>query len=698
MNYNNLKAICAMAFLMPALLFAQSNVFTDFKTSKSSGQPPEAFTTSFQDKVNARIEASTEIDEKNREHFASYTNYSLNKLLSSGFVLYGDPMTQFVNKVASKLLENEPELKQKLQFYVIKTNTTNALCTDPGLIFITTGLISQIENEAQLAYIISHEIVHYQEKHHQKSFVKSKEDELNPSTYDEMVLLSKDHEFEADANALKLYHAAGYSDHEINVVFDVLMYSYLSFDEITVDSTFFSNPDLYIPASYYPEEANPILAFEDYDDSKSTHPNIRKRRDAIAGEIRKYNNWGSAQNYIPLDEFQMVRNIARFESIRENVLTADYLKALYEIYILEKEFPDNEYLQTFKALAWANINQVSLRGRLRTITKKSDNVEGQLSIIYGLIKNLSKEDLALLTVRTIEDISRKFPESKRIQDIKKESVENLTLLRNFKIESLESLSYHDSKIFLEEKLNDTVAKEEEIIPENETKYDRIKRIREQQETVDIKTNLEDENFSKFILYDLIDDSTFNQTYQAELDRIEEAKNATVKETKTNEFEGDIILIAPRFKSEIKGDFDLEYTLLFYEYFESGVERYAPKNKILSRDITKVENFTTENYNEVCTLISYVIQASVLDERNFNNLMIDYDEMKSLIAKYDNPNLLLVSGEYYFNKGTDKEIKGEASFIELATGNIYNVRQYISKYKLNKASVQGLAHLVFSRYK
>lgn len=697
MNYNNLKVIGVLVALIPTLLFAQGNTFTNFKTTKSVGKPPAVFTTSFKDKVSERIGTSTEIDEENREHFASYTNYSLNKLLSSGFVLYGDPMTQFVNKVASKLLENEPALKRKLQFYVIKTNTTNALCTDPGLIFITTGLISQIENEAQLAYIIAHEIVHYQEKHHQKSFVKSKESELDPSSYDDMVLLSKDHEFEADANALKLYHAAGYSDHDINVVFDVLMYSYLSFDEINLDSTFFNNPNVFIPSSIFPEAANPILAFEDYDDSKSTHPNIRKRRDAIAGEIKKYSNWGTTKNYIDLEEFKTIQNIARFESVRENVLTSNYLKALYEIFILENEFPDNEYLQTFKALAWANINQVSLKGRLRTITKETDKIEGQLSILYGIIKKLSKEDLALLTIRQIEDVYQKFPESKRIQDIRKESIENLTLLRNFKIENLENISFFEAQILLEEQLNDTLPKKEEVGPENETKYDRIKRIREQQRTDGIETSIEEENFSKYIIYDLVNDSTFNQIYQAERDRIEASKKLDFEDEKSKKLEGDIILITPRLKAEVEGDFDLESTLLFYEYFESGVQRYAPQDKIKIRDITKVENFTTENYNEVCTLISYVIQASHLDERNFNNLMVDYEEMKSLIAKYDNPYLLLVSGEYYFNKATDKAVTGEATYIELATGKIYNVRKYITKYKLKKAPVEGLAHLVFSRF-
>lgn len=62
---------------------------------------------------------------------------------------------------------------------------------------------------------MAHEIVHYQENHLQKSYNQSKEASLDPSsTYQDLVMLSKDHEFEADIKALKLYHAAGYSEKE----------------------------------------------------------------------------------------------------------------------------------------------------------------------------------------------------------------------------------------------------------------------------------------------------------------------------------------------------------------------------------------------------------------------------------------------------------------------------------------------------
>jgi len=689
-------------FINPAPFLAQDDIFSEFKTTKAEGKPPAIFTTSFDDKVVEGIENAKAVDKESRDDYAKYTSYALNSLLHSGLVLYGDPMTKYVEKVAANLLKNEPRLRRDLEFYVMKTNTTNALCTEPGVIFITTGLLSQIENEAQLAYVIAHEIVHYQEKHLQKSFSKLKERELDPkSSYEELVKQSKDHEFEADANALELYHAAGYSDKEVKTVFDVLMYSYLTFDEIEIDSSFFGNPNIYIPLSYFPEEANPILALENYDDSKSSHPNIRKRKEAITSEIKKYKDWGSHKNFIELDEFNNVQAIARFESVRENLLIAEYLKALYEIYILEKQFPNNEYLQTSKALAWALMNQSSLSGGKSTLTENVDKKEGSISVLYGFIKTLDQNEMALLSLRQIEDVYKKFPASERLKEIRNEGIAGLTKLRNLNIKKLEKVSYKVALSNYKNHLNDTIKKIDSIDQENETKYDRIRRLREEQNYSKFEAEFIDEDFSIFLLYDLVNTIEFNEIYQEEKRKtvINRSNRYDRRRKVGSDFtiEGDILFITPKFEALYKGNFDLESTLLFHELFNVGIERFAQEGTFYKRDITEVETFTTEKYNEIALINSYITQTINIKNSDFNTLWIDHDEMTILMNAYNDPHLLLVSGDYYYNKFIDKSITGEAKYVQISTGNIYSSRAYESRYKLNKMSIEGFAHLIFTKF-
>jgi len=36
-------------------------------------------------------------------------------------------------------------------------------------------------------------------------------------------------------------------------------------------------------------------------------------------------------------------------------------------------------------------------------------------------------------------------------------------------------------------------------------------------------------------------------------------------------------------------------------------------------------------------------------------------------------------------------------VQISTGNIYSSRAYESRYKLNKMSIEGFAHLIFTKF-
>ena len=696
------KTICLALLLSPTFILGQEISLDQFKTTKAVGEPPSIFKQVFQDKVEYRKGVATEVKEEYKEEYAKYSTYSLDHLLKSGYVLYGDPMTIFVQKVGKKLLEKSPELKGKLQFYVIKNNMTNALCTGPGVIFVTTGLLAQIENEAQLAFVMSHEIVHYQENHLEKSFNQAKEKGMELSTsYEDMVKLFKDNEFEADVHSLKFYYAAGYSKKEINTVFDVLMYSYLSFDEIDIDSTFFGNPNIYVPQSYFPEKKNPILAFEDYDDSKSTHPNIRKRRDTITDELRKYDNWKTNVNFMSKEEFDYVQNIARFETVRENVILGNYIEALYEIYILEKQFPNNEYLQTTKAIVWSTMNQVSLSGRRNSYLSGSNDKEGVISLLYGFFKKLTKQELALLTVREVEDIYKKLPESKIVKEMRDETIKDLAHDKGLELNRLEKISYREA-LSLRDEVDTIIVVKDSISPEEETKYDRIRRIREEQSSSKSITELVDKNFSQFLLYDLVSNRTFNELYDGEKKKIKEEKEKVIpkekKHAKKVKYEGDIFLLNPHLVALDKGNkFDLDNTLEFYNLMALSIEKQAPEGRLQNKGIALSEKFTTKGYNEASLLMDYVLQLLKNENNNFTAVNFDYEEMDQLLKGYNNPYLLLIAGTAKKYSGGRNSLSGFAKYINLMTGEITSSNNYFVAFKIRKLSVGGLVNEAFSKF-
>ena len=76
-----------------------------------------------------------------------------------------DKLNEYVGKIGKGLAQfaNRPEIE--FRFAVIDTNIVNAFAAPGGYIFITKGALMKMEDEAELAAVLSHEIAHVSEKH-----------------------------------------------------------------------------------------------------------------------------------------------------------------------------------------------------------------------------------------------------------------------------------------------------------------------------------------------------------------------------------------------------------------------------------------------------------------------------------------------------------------------------------------------------
>ena len=83
----------------------------------------------------------------------------------------------FVNKVGMRvvpkflrMLPPEDPNKVLFRFYVLELDTPNAVALSDGSVFISSGLLKRLENEAQLAIILGHEIAHVTNEHIRRRF------------------------------------------------------------------------------------------------------------------------------------------------------------------------------------------------------------------------------------------------------------------------------------------------------------------------------------------------------------------------------------------------------------------------------------------------------------------------------------------------------------------------------------------------
>jgi predicted Zn-dependent protease len=93
--------------------------------------------------------------------------------------LVADPgLQRYINHVGRWLAAQTERPDLPWQFGVLDSPNVNAFAVPGGTIFITRGLLERTRNEAELAGVLGHEIVHVLRKHHLKAIQKGAQSAL----------------------------------------------------------------------------------------------------------------------------------------------------------------------------------------------------------------------------------------------------------------------------------------------------------------------------------------------------------------------------------------------------------------------------------------------------------------------------------------------------------------------------------------
>jgi beta-barrel assembly-enhancing protease len=431
-------------------LASYSQSLDNFVTLKCSGSIPEDFTTLSSKKFETDHAENT--DKNLDKDFFLSTRFFIDELLLSGRVLFNDPVTVYLNKVADYILRGDKELRKKLRFYILKESTPNAFSTDQGIILFTTGLVAQLENEAQMAYILCHEISHYTKKHVRNEYVEQKKIERGKGSYSrmstrgriaQMSQYSKDLELEADAEGIEMYLKTEYAVEEIFSEFEVLLYSYLPFADVKFDTNYFNTEELIIPGFYFPDTINEISQEGDYDDEGSTHPNIEKRMDAAFEKLGDSKSKGEKKFVQPEEDFFKVRNLCRFENINIALYEREYGNALYTVFLLQREFPNNRFLDLAKVKALYGLAKYKNASRYNEVTEKPTKVEGESYVLHAMLKNITREQLNVIAFRHAYDMAEKYPDDAVFKLYRDDMKRELALRSQIAFSSFKKMSYEE---------------------------------------------------------------------------------------------------------------------------------------------------------------------------------------------------------------------------------------------------------------
>jgi len=148
------------------------------------------------------------------------------RLKRSAFLVRDPALNKYVSDIACRLAgEHCPDMR----VYLVRTPVFNASMAPNGMMQVWTGLLLRVENEAQLAAVLGHEIGHYLSRHSIERLRQARSNSAAAQIMGlfgvvglvgqlgvaaSMMAYSRDHEREADRIGLLLMHKAGYATDE----------------------------------------------------------------------------------------------------------------------------------------------------------------------------------------------------------------------------------------------------------------------------------------------------------------------------------------------------------------------------------------------------------------------------------------------------------------------------------------------------
>lgn len=117
-------------------------------------------------RVVSAITKVGELDDKDQAEEIQMGQETSQALLSQKTLTEDDLLQRYINKVGYWLVRHTSRPNLPWRFIVINDTSVNAFAAPGGYVFITTGMIGSLTNEAELAGVLAHEIAHVLKRHH----------------------------------------------------------------------------------------------------------------------------------------------------------------------------------------------------------------------------------------------------------------------------------------------------------------------------------------------------------------------------------------------------------------------------------------------------------------------------------------------------------------------------------------------------
>ena len=299
-------------------------------------------------------------------------------LLRTDLIVLEGQLFDSVNAVFQKIIITNPSLSSNARLVLYRSNDFNAFTMGDDIIFVHIGLLNEVQNEAQLALVLAHELAHNSLGHVEEALIKAVFIETDKELKDNIKTISKvdyghvselnkllvprllenkqesrTNEFQADSLGLIYVKNAGYTINEVLSVFHIMekhskSYSEpLSFEKIWLFDKF---PDLRIKSNSYSRESSLGLIKKDTSLASylASHPYDQSRFLKLA----KSEHIDTIFDHYKFQTFDLfLLNLKRFigkESIKTSFLKRNLSEAIFNsMRLLEINPNDTFALESF---------------------------------------------------------------------------------------------------------------------------------------------------------------------------------------------------------------------------------------------------------------------------------------------------------------------------------------------------------------
>jgi hypothetical protein len=325
----------------------------------------------------------------------------IEEIIESGTIVTDPKINAYYQQILKTIIDGNPSITTDIKLLVVRYDWPNAVCYGNGVLLINLGLVERLENEAQIAFVISHEIAHQYSNHVNKKISKWAL-QLNSEEAREKL---KDVSMEKDGAKIELFKFVKgsifdirkhFRDNELeadSIAFLFMLNTPYDHDQgartmeilDSIDQEFFEKSILdfrwffdslaipYKQSWEFLSKASSLKVIEKTqqdsieEDSLKTHPDCILRRDALIRQSKRHNSEKSYEaNVQGITQFRYQLNASYVEVINTLYTDSSYAGSIYKAMEMAHIYQDDAYPHIIisSSLGELNINQ-----RNRTLGK-----------------------------------------------------------------------------------------------------------------------------------------------------------------------------------------------------------------------------------------------------------------------------------------------------------------------------------------